>query len=57
MQMRYALWMVHRQTVFQEILDGTRNSRFVAEAFLPEIQGNVVAQFGNAFPLIHFRLL
>ncbi|STV71710.1 Uncharacterised protein [Klebsiella michiganensis] len=55
--MRYALRVMYRQAVFQEVLDRTFNRRLVARPCSLKSRVDTLTQFVNAFPLIHFRLL
>jgi hypothetical protein len=48
--MRHALRVMHRQAVFQEVLDRTFNRRLVAQTLFVEIKGDALTQFVNAFP-------
>lgn len=56
-QVRHALRVVHRQAVFQKVLDGALDRRLVAQALRGEVELDALAQFGNAFALIHLGLL
>ncbi|SLW10671.1 Uncharacterised protein [Klebsiella pneumoniae] len=57
MQVRHALRVMHRQAVFQEVLDRTINRRLVTQTLFVKFKGDTLTQLVNAFPLIHLRLL
>jgi hypothetical protein len=50
MQMRHALRVMHRQAVFQEVLDRTFNRRLVTQTLLGELKSNALAQFATLLP-------
>lgn len=50
MQVRHALWVMHRQAVFQEVLDRTINRRLVTQPLFVKFKGDTLTQFVNAFP-------
>ena len=56
-QVRHALRVMHRQAVFQEVLDRTINRRLVTQTLFVKFKGDTLTQLVNAFPLIHLRLL